>query len=80
MVSQVNNCEYCRSAHSKFAKMNGFTDEQIMEIRIGQASFDPKFEALVKLAKASLRTKDMQLPKQLITSLPRGYTKGSSSM
>ncbi|WP_394746981.1 carboxymuconolactone decarboxylase family protein [Spongiimicrobium salis] len=50
-VSQVNNCEYCLSAHTAISKMNGFTDEQILELRSGRASFDSKLDALARLAK-----------------------------
>jgi uncharacterized peroxidase-related enzyme len=52
VVSQVNGCEYCQSAHTAIGKMNGFTDEQILELRKGTASFDAKIDALVKLAKS----------------------------
>ncbi len=50
-VSQVNGCIYCLSAHTAIGKMNGFTDEQILELRAGSASFDSKLDALAKLAK-----------------------------
>ncbi|MFD2587563.1 carboxymuconolactone decarboxylase family protein [Croceitalea marina] len=50
-VSEVNNCVYCLSAHTAISKMNGFTDEQILELRAGHASFDVKLDALAKLAK-----------------------------
>ncbi len=52
VVSQVNGCRYCQSAHSVLGKMNGFTDEQIFELRKGSAGFDAKLDALVKLAKS----------------------------
>ncbi|MFL9864658.1 carboxymuconolactone decarboxylase family protein [Paraburkholderia fungorum] len=51
VVSQVNDCEYCLAAHTVIGKMNGFTDEQILEIRGGRASFDAKFDALARLVK-----------------------------
>ena len=50
-VSEVNNCLYCLSAHTAIGKMNGFTDEQILELRAGEASFDSKLDALAKLAR-----------------------------
>ena len=50
-VSQVNNCEYCLSAHTAIGKMNGFDDAQILELRQGKASFDTKLNALAALAK-----------------------------
>ncbi len=48
VVSQINGCRYCQSAHTVLGKMNGFTDEQIIELRNGAASFDSKLDALAK--------------------------------
>jgi uncharacterized peroxidase-related enzyme len=48
VTSQINGCEYCLSAHTALSKINGFTDEQIVEIRKGKASFDNQLDALVK--------------------------------
>lgn len=50
-VSEVNQCIYCLSAHTAIGKMNGFNDQQIVELRAGGASFDSKLDALAKLAK-----------------------------
>lgn len=50
-VSQVNNCEYCLAAHTAIGKLNGFSEEQILELRAGEASFDNKLDALAKLAR-----------------------------
>jgi AhpD family alkylhydroperoxidase len=52
VVSQVNECEYCLAAHTALGKMVGFTDEQIMELRHGEASFDVKFDSLARLTKS----------------------------
>lgn len=51
VVSEVNNCQYCLSAHTMVAQSNGFTEAQTLEIRSGQASFNQKLDALVKLTK-----------------------------
>ncbi len=51
VVSQVNECDYCLAAHTAIGKMNGFTDEQILEIRKGEVSFDSKLNALAKFTK-----------------------------
>ena len=48
VVSQVNDCEYCLAAHTALGKMLGFTDAQILEIRRGRASFDPKLDGLTR--------------------------------
>jgi AhpD family alkylhydroperoxidase len=51
VVSEVNSCEYCLAAHTMIGKSSGFTDEQILEIRSGYASFDLKFDALARLVR-----------------------------
>lgn len=50
-VSEVNACDYCLSAHTAIAGMNGYTPSQIIELRSGKASFDNKLDALAKLSK-----------------------------
>ena len=50
-VSQVNECVYCLSAHTAIGKMNGFNEDQILELRAGEASFDSKLDALAKFAR-----------------------------
>ncbi|MCE2655968.1 MAG: carboxymuconolactone decarboxylase family protein [Bacteroidota bacterium] len=57
IVSQINECTYCLAAHTAIGKMNGFDDEQIIELRRGSASFDIKFDALVKLASEIIKNR-----------------------
>ncbi len=52
VTSEVNGCRYCQSAHTVLGKMHGFTEEQILEIRKGTASFDNKLNVLAKFTKA----------------------------
>ena len=49
VVSQVNGCLYCQSAHTVIGKMNGFSDDQLLDIRKGKAT-DARLNALVQLA------------------------------
>ena len=56
-VSQVNGCTYCQSAHTAIAKMNGFSEEQILELRTGRASWDKKQDALAKIARSLAETR-----------------------
>lgn len=49
IVSQVNGCVYCQSAHLVLGKMNGFSDEQLLNIRKAKST-DAKLNALVQLA------------------------------
>lgn len=76
-VSQVNNCIYCLSAHTAIGKMNGFTDDQILELRAGGASFDSKLDALAKFAKNVTENRGRTDADVLENLLNSGYTKGS---
>lgn len=77
IVSQVNGCEYCQSAHSAIGKMNGFNEEQILELRNGYFSSNEKFDALVKVAKEITLNKGVVDNETLETFFNAGYTKGT---
>lgn len=77
VVSQVNGCTYCQSAHTLVGKMNGLDDEQILEIRSGTAAFDKKLDALARTAKEVTETKGNPGPNVLENFFAVGYTKGS---
>lgn len=51
-ASEIRKCKYCLSAHTQTAKKSGFTDEQIIEIRKGEISFNPKFASLAEMTKS----------------------------
>lgn len=74
VVSQVNDCDYCSSAHTAIGKLNGFTDEQILELRKGYASFDNKLDALAKFAKSASENKGHVAPELLNDFYAAGYT------
>jgi len=57
VVSEINSCSYCLSAHTAIGKMNGFNDDQILEIRGGSASFDSKLNALAVYARETAVTR-----------------------
>lgn len=50
-VSEENGCNYCLSAHTAIAKMNGFTEEETFDLRAG-AIEDRRLSAITKLAKS----------------------------
>ncbi len=54
-VSQVNGCHYCQSAHTALGKMNGFTEEETIQLRTGSIA-DSKLNALTSLAIAITRS------------------------
>lgn len=77
VVSQVNECIYCLSAHTALGKMNGFTDEQILEIRSGEASFDSKIDALAKFVRNITINRSKPDQEAVNTLFEAGYTKAS---
>ncbi|WP_435623872.1 carboxymuconolactone decarboxylase family protein [Flagellimonas sp.] len=74
-VSQVNNCIYCLSAHTAIGKMNGFTDDQILELRAGVASFDSKLDALARLARNITENRGATDAEVVDNFLNAGWTK-----
>lgn len=54
-VSEENGCVYCQSAHTAIGKMNGFTEEEIIQLRDGSHT-DRKLNILTNLAKEIQKT------------------------
>ena len=77
VVSQVNDCAYCLAAHTALGKMNGFTEEQILEIRTGTASFDPKIDALARFVKDTTIQRGKPSAESVDNLLQAGYDKGN---
>jgi uncharacterized peroxidase-related enzyme len=73
VVSQVNDCKYCIPAHTAIAKMHGFTDEQILNIRRGEANFDSKLNALTKFVKETAVNRGRPSEKALDAFFEAGY-------
>jgi len=73
VVSQVNDCVYCQSAHLVLGKMNGFTDEQLLEIRNEKAT-DPKLNTLVQLAAEITKTRGFAKSELVDAFFTQGYT------
>ncbi len=77
VVSQVNGCRYCQSAHTVLGKMNGFSDEQVIELRKGSAGFDAKLDALVKFAKSVSENKGRATQESKDAFFAAGYTEAN---
>jgi uncharacterized peroxidase-related enzyme len=73
VVSQVNDCKYCVPAHTAVAKMNGFTDEQVLAIRRADAAFDSKVDALAKFVKETAINRGRPSEKALGAFFATGY-------
>jgi uncharacterized peroxidase-related enzyme len=74
VTSQINGCRYCQSAHTVIGKMNGFTDEQIIELRKGSASFNPKLDALAKFTASLVENRGRANENSKEAFFEAGYT------
>jgi len=77
VVSQVNECEYCLAAHTVIGKMNGFTDDQVLEIRSGEAEFDAKLNALARFVSEVAVRRGKPSEESVAALLDAGYTSES---
>lgn len=77
VTSQINGCRYCQSAHTQLGKLNGFSEEQILEIRRGSASFDSKFDALVKFTASIVENKGKATGKAKDAFFDAGYNEAN---
>ncbi len=74
IVSQVNGCIYCQSAHLVLGKMHGFTDVQLLDIRHGKSE-DSKLNSLVKLASDITKNRGNADNETVEAFFAQGYTK-----
>lgn len=77
VTSQVNDCRYCQSAHTALGKMNGFDDNQVLELRSGTASFDPKLDALVRFTKSVVENRGRATEQTKEAFFAAGYNEAS---
>ncbi len=77
VVSQVNDCRYCQSAHTVLGKMNGFDDNQVLELRLGSASFNPKLDALAKFVQNITVNRSKPDPEVVENLFAAGYTEAN---
>ncbi|TNE78582.1 MAG: carboxymuconolactone decarboxylase family protein [Bacteroidetes bacterium] len=74
VVSEVNKCDYCLAAHTTIGKMNGFSEEQILEIRQGKATFDSKLDALARFTRNITVNRSIPDAAASQTLVEAGYT------
>lgn len=77
VTSQINGCLYCQSAHTVLGKMNGFSDEQVIEIRKGSATFDSKLDALVKFTASVVENRGHAIEETKEHFFATGYTEAN---
>ncbi len=72
VVSQVNGCHYCQSAHTALGKMNGFTEEETIQLRTATIA-DKKLNALTTLAAEITRDHGKPSEKAIADFYSAGY-------
>lgn len=77
VTSEINGCRYCLSAHTALGKLNGFTDDQIIDIRKGQAPFDEKLNALAKFTASVVEKRGNLGQEEKESFLSAGYTEAN---
>lgn len=77
VVSQVNGCKYSLSAHTIIAQKKGFTEQQVVEIRKAEITFDVKMDALAKFVKSVVENKGHAKPEFINAFYAAGYNEGN---
>jgi AhpD family alkylhydroperoxidase len=77
VVSEYNGCSYCTSAHTVIGGLNGFTDEQILELREGTASFDSKLDALAKFVLSAVKNRGKASEEAKAAFFEAGYNEAN---
>lgn len=75
-TSQVNGCAYCLSAHTAIGKMNGFTEEETLDLRDNSIA-DSKLNALVILANELAERKGKASDDAINNFFNAGYNKAA---
>lgn len=77
VVSEVNSGQYCLAAHTIMGKVLGFSDDQLIEMRSGHASFDPCLEALVVLTRSIVVERGKPTQEALDDFFKAGWTEAN---
>ena len=75
-TSQANGCAYCISAHTAIGKMNGFTEEETLQLRTNSIE-DVKLNSLVTLVSELISEKGHPSETAVQNFLNTGYNKAA---
>ena len=75
-TSQINNCEYCISAHTTLGKMQGLSEAETLEIRQNTV-IDKKLSALVSLVSEIISKNGYPYETTISEFLLAGYSKAA---
>lgn len=74
VLATFHGSAYCLDSHTRTARLNDFTDDQVTEIVAGTAVFDPRLDSLVRLAHSIVVTKGKPDSVLLENFFGTGYT------
>ena len=77
VVSQYNGCRYCQSAHTVIGKMNGFTEDEILDIRKGNTLADAKLNALAQFTLSAVENRGSATETAKNALFEAGYTEAN---
>ncbi len=77
ITSEINGCTYCLSAHTAIGKMNGFSDDQILDIRTGNAEFDSQLSALAQFTQEAVKNRGNVSDSTKEAFFSAGYTEAN---
>ncbi len=72
VTSEINGCNYCIAAHTTIGKMNGFSEEDTLKLRLGTIE-DKKLNALVKLVQELIKSNGKPTAIEITNFLNVGY-------
>jgi AhpD family alkylhydroperoxidase len=52
-MANENGCEYCEASHTRTGRRAGWTDEEMLAIRAGKVTWDPKTAAMTALVRSA---------------------------
>jgi uncharacterized peroxidase-related enzyme len=74
VVSEVNGCRYCQSAHTVLGGLAGFKEEEILEIRSGRLLTDARLDALARFTREVAETRGHPTAAAVDAFLAAGFT------
>lgn len=72
-IAEENNCNYCLSAHTAIGKMNGLSEDQTEQSRLGTSN-DLKTQAALKFAQDVTKNRGQVSPEAIQSIKVAGYT------
>ncbi|MEL6105316.1 MAG: carboxymuconolactone decarboxylase family protein [Planctomycetota bacterium] len=77
VTSEINGCSYCLAAHTMIGQKVGFSADEVLKLRRGRATFDPKLDALAQFVHSVVENRGRVSDLDTATLMDAGYTEES---